>query len=583
MSGKPSNQEIARILDEIASLLSLGRENAYKARAYAQAARNVSALAVDAADLQASGRLREIPGVGASIAAKIDELVRTGHLGYLDELRRDVAPAAASLLDVPGIGPAKARELYDRLGIKSVADLSRAIDSGELATLPGFGERTIAALRREVGRIGERNRRHLLSEALPAAETVLRALQTHPAVLQIDLGGSLRRMRETIGDVDLLAASDRPEEVMDAFTTLPFVQEVLQRGPTKSAVLVSQGYQIDLRVVPPEDYGSALQHWTGAREHNIALRDIAIARGLRLSEYGLFEVATGRKVAGASEEEIYQALGLAWMPPEIRENRGEIEAAAVGRLPHLVELSDLRGDTHFHTDWSDGTASLEAMATAFRDQGLSYACLTDHSQGLAVASGLSIERLREQRRLVDEVNRKLAPFRVLHGAEVDVKGDGTLDYPDEILAWLDFVGVSVHSRFKMPEAEMTERIVRALRNPHVDVLCHPTGRLLERRAGYAVDLERVIRVAVAEGVALEIDGQPGRLDLDDIWARRAAQAGATLVIGSDAHAPDQVAHLRYGLSVARRGWLQPKDLLNTLSLDAFLARRRMPREERRAA
>ena len=264
---------------------------------------------------------------------------------------------------------------------------------------------------------------------------------------------------------------------MDAFTHLPFVREVLQRGPTKSAVLIAQGYQIDLRVVRPEDYGSTLQHFTGSREHSIALRDLALGRGLRLNEYGLSEVASGRRVAGASEEEIYQALGLAWMPPELRENRGEIEAAATGQAASTSSsLSDLRGDLHFHTDWSDGTASLEEMAMAARDRGLRYACVTDHSQGLAVAGGLSIERLREQRRLVDEVNRRLAPFRVLHGAEVDVRGDGSLDYPDEVLAELDFVGISVHSQFNQPEAEMTERIVRALRNPYVDVLCHPTGR-----------------------------------------------------------------------------------------------------------
>jgi len=564
------NQAVAQLLDSIARLLALKGESPFRVRAYTQAARNVAGMSEDVEDLWQEGRLESIPGVGTSIAAKIDEYLRTGQSTYYEELKREIAPQAAELLDVPSIGPVRAHEIYERLGITTVPELEEAARQHRLRGLPGIGERTEEKILREAVRVRLRTRRLLLGTALPAAEEVLGLLEGHPAVWRISLAGSLRRMKETIGDVDLLVASDRPADATAAFTSLPIVKEVLLVGPTRSSILTAGDLQIDLRVVRPEEYGSALQYFTGSKEHNVALRDLAIQKGLKLSEYGLFETSTGRRIASATEEQVYGALGLAWIPPELRENRGEIEAAAAGRLPKLVELRDVRGDLHLHSDWSDGLDDLETMARAALARGYEYVAITDHSQGLGVAHGLTPDRIRQQRQVVDDLNRRLAPFRVLHGIELNVRGDGALDYPDEVLAQLDFVSASIHSGFGQSEARMTERIIRALRNPFVCVLNHPTGRLLQRRPGYAVDLNRVIEVAAEEGVALEIDGQPDRLDLDDVWSRRAAEAGVRLVCDSDAHSAGQLDYARYAVAVARRGWLERRDVLNAQPLEALL-------------
>ncbi|MBI3974091.1 MAG: DNA polymerase/3'-5' exonuclease PolX [Chloroflexi bacterium] len=566
------NQEVAALLNHIAELLEAKGESPYRIGAYHTAAQRISSLPEDILTIWKAHRLEDIPGVGESIAAKIDEYLRTGRLRYLEELEQQVAPGLAALLLVPGLGPHRARTLYRALKVNRVADLAKAARERQIRNLPGFGPKLEANILREVERLEQRTRRLPLGVALPAAEEVAGMLRGHPAVERVDPAGSIRRMRDTIGDIDLLVASQQPHAAIEAFTTLPVVKEVLAKGPTRASILAAGALQIDVRVIPPEVYGAALQYFTGSKEHNIALRELALRKGLTLSEYGLFEAKSERRLASATEEEVYAALGLPWILPELRENRGEIEAAQAGRLPRLVEEGDLRGDLHVHTNWSDGADTLEVMAETARRRGYDYVVITDHSRGLGIARGLTVERIREQRQQIDALNRRLAPFRLLHGIEVNIRRDGRLDYPDDVLRQFDLVTVSVHSAFDQPEAAMTERIVRACRHPLVDVLNHPRGRLLGRREGYAVDLEAVLQAARDAGTVVEINSQPDRLDLDDLWARRAKELGVVLAIDTDAHAADHLALIRFGVAVARRAWLAPEHVLNTLPLPQLLAR-----------
>ena len=572
-----ANRAAAKVLEQIATYLSIQGENPYRVRAYQEAATHIRAMSTNVLDLWRENRLREIPGVGPSIAQKLGQFLRTGRSPYLEELQQTMPRGVERLLDIDGIGPSRARILAKELDVHTPEELAAAARAHRLRTLPGFGAKLEDRLLLEAQRWSQRDRRLLLGVAWPVADKLVELLRHNPFFRSVSAAGSLRRMKETIGDIDILAASVIPADATEHFVRLPVVKEVLAHGPTKASILLEDDLQVDLRVVEPKEWGAALQHFTGSKEHNIVLRDIAISKGLRLNEYGIFDERSGRRLGGDTEEDVYHLLGLEWMPPEIRENRGEIAAAREHRLPTLVELADLRGDLHVHTNWTDGTASLREMAIAARDAGLSYIALTDHSPSLAVAHGLSIERLREQWEIVDEVNRDLAPFRVLRSAEVDVKNDGALDLPDEILAKLDYVAVSVHTSFGMKRDEMTRRIVRAIQNPYVTTLNHPTGRLINRRPGYDVDLEAVLRAAATAGVAVEINSQINRLDLDDIWSRRAKELGCRLVINSDAHAVGNFRMLRYGTAVARRAWLTSRDVLNTLPLDgllAFLQRRR---------
>jgi DNA polymerase (family X) len=564
------NNQAASFLDEIADLLELKGDSKYRVVAYRNAANNVKDTTEDVERLWAAGDLEAIPGIGKSISSKLGELLQTGHSAYLDELRREVPAGVRHLLAVPGLGAARARIIHGELGIQTVPELEAAAREHRLRVLPGIREKTEEKILREIERLQQRSQRILLGAALPAADEVARMLASNPLVRKVEPAGSIRRMKETIGDIDLIASSERPGDVTAAFTRLPTVKEVLGSGPTKASVLTRHDLQIDLRVVQPEVYGAALQHFTGSKPHNIALREIAISQGYRLNEYGLFEEPSGQRVAFEDEADIYHRLGMDWMPPEIRENRGELRAAAEHRLPDLVKQEDLRGDLQMHTDWSDGTATLEEMTRACVEMGYQYAAVTDHSRSLKIAGGLSVERLTERLSEIEQLNERLAPFRILTSTEVDILRDGSLDYPDEILARLDVVVAAVHTSFKMDRERMTDRILRALRNPHVDILGHPTGRLLLRRDPYEVDLERVIKVASEEGVALEINALPDRLDLDDVWARRAMQLGAMLCINTDAHAPDHLTHMRYGIAVARRGWLEKKDVLNALPLEELL-------------
>ncbi|MGZ3667017.1 MAG: DNA polymerase/3'-5' exonuclease PolX [Ktedonobacterales bacterium] len=572
------NEDVASLLENSAKLLALTGGDPFRIHAYTEAARNISAMSEEIGEVHQADRLDEIPGVGASIAAKVGEYLDTGHCSYYDELKRNTPVAAVELLEVPGIGPARAKVLAQQLHITSLAELEQAVHEHKLRALPGFGEKLEQRIAREVARVAQRTSRMLLGIALPAAEEMIGALRGHPAVLAIEPAGSIRRMKETIGDIDLLVSSNRPTEVMEASTALAMVKEVLTLGPTKCSVLTHDHLQIDLRGITPDEYGSALQYFTGSKEHNIALRSLAMSHGWKLSEYGHFD-AQGLRIAGRTEQEIYAALGLEWIPPELRGNRGEIEAARRHELPRLVELSDIHGDLHAHTDWSDGYDTPERMVQAAIARGYQYLAFTDYSLSLHVARGLSVERVRQQRQLIEQLNVRYAPFRVLHGTEVDILASGDLDYLEDVLAAFDVVTASVHSVFGLSRDGMTKRMVHAICNPRVDILGHPTGRLLLRRSAYEVDLDVVLRAAVEHGVALEIDGQPDRLDLDDVWARRAQAAGAPLACESDAHAARQLEFMRYAVATARRGWVESKHVLNALPLEqlmAHLGRRRQP-------
>lgn len=563
------NEEVAQLLENIAELLMLKNENPYRIRAYTTAAQNIRALSEDIEEIARQGRLDAIPGIGEALAAKIQEYLETGSLRYYEQLKQEVPVAAVDLLEVPGIGPARAHQLYEALGISTISELLQAAQEHKLRDLPGFGPKVEERIAREAAKLAQRSRRLLLGVALPVAEEVVRLLRPHPAVEAIEPAGSLRRMKETIGDIDILVASRQPEEVAREFTRLPIVREVLATGPTRPSILTRDGLQVDLRIVEPDDYGSALQYFTGSKEHNIALRGLALERGWKLSEYGLFD-QDGKRLAGRTEEDIYQALALDWIPPELRENRGEIEAAREHRLPQLVELPQIRGDLHVHTDWSDGHDAPERMVEAAIARGYEYLAFSDHSQSLGVARGLSPEQVRKQRQLVDELNERYAPFRVLHGAEVNILPDGRLDYPEEVLELFDIVTVSIHSAFDLSRERMTARVLRAIQHPAVDILGHPTGRLLPSRLPYELDMEAVLKAAAEHGVAVEINGQPDRLDLDDVWSRRALELGVLLATNSDAHSARQLENMRYAVATARRGWAEAQHVVNTRPLPDLL-------------
>ncbi|MCL4459158.1 MAG: DNA polymerase/3'-5' exonuclease PolX [Chloroflexi bacterium] len=566
------NKEVSRILEDIADILEIKGESPFRIGAYREAARRIENLIEDVAKLTTEGKLRKIPGVGESIAAKIEEYLSTGRCQYYEDIKKDIPEGLVHLLQVPGLGPRKAQLLYKELGITGLEDLEKAAQEHRLRHLPGMGEKSEENLLRELERWKQRTQRYLLGVALPAAEEVASLMRGCLAVRQIDPAGSIRRMRQTIGDIDLLAASEGPERVMEFLVSLPMVKEVIARGSTKSSILTYDNLQIDLRVVEPDSYGAALQYFTGSKSHNIALRELAQRKGLKISEYGIFEEASGKRLGGEKEEDIYRLLGMSYIPPELRENRGEIESALRGTLPQLIDYGELRGDLHVHSNWSDGTDSLEDIALAARARGYEYLAICDHSQSLGIARGLSLERVREQRKTIIELNKKLYPFRLLAGIEVDIRGDGTLDYDDEVLQAFDLVSASIHSGFGQSKERITQRLIGAIQNPYVDVICHPTGRLIGKREAYELDLEAVLEAAAQTYTALEINAAPDRLDLDDIGARRAVELGIPLVINTDAHSTSQLGFARYGIATARRGWVDSRSVLNTLPLEQLLAR-----------
>jgi DNA polymerase (family 10) len=570
----PTNYEVAAVLREIADLLEVKGEVAFKINAYREAGRQLEVHPESVAALATEGRLRGVPGVGAAIAQKVDEYVSTGRLAFLERLRQEVPPTLVELLHVPGLGPKKIQLLHHQLGVASVADLEAALRAGAVRDLPGMGAKTEERLLAEVVRWEARNRRLPIGVARPAAEEVVRLIQAGcPDAVGVQPAGSLRRWVDTIGDVDLIAAADQADPVLDCFVGLPIVKEVLGRGGTKASVLTYQHLQMDLRVVPPEAYGAALLYFTGSKAHNVKLRTICQRRGLTLNEYGLAEEATGRVVASQREQDVYEALGMAWVPPELREDLGEIELAQQDALPRLVDATAIRGELHCHSTWSDGHLPIAGMAQAAAAHGWEYLAITDHSRSLAM-SGLSPEQVRAQWDEIDRLNAERGPLRILKGIELEIRPDGSLDYPDELLAGFDLVIASLHSGFRQDRATLTERLVRAARNRHVDVIGHPSGRIIGRREPYDVDLEAVLRAAAESGTAVEINAHPDRLDLDAAHARTARELGVLVPINTDAHHPDNFELLRYGVATGRRAWLRPEDVLNARPLDELLARLR---------
>ncbi|MBO9539377.1 DNA polymerase/3'-5' exonuclease PolX [bacterium] len=566
------NAEVATLLFRIASLLELQGGDRFRVGAYQTAARTIGAMGEDIADIWKEGRLQEIHGVGESIAAKISDFLEHGKSKYLSELEHEVPVGAVALSRVPGLGPKRAKLIAESLKIKSVTELIQEAEAHHLRDLPGMGARSEEQVLKEARRVTQRTLRLPLFVAWPLADALADLLREHPAVKEVEPAGSIRRRKETIGDIDLLVASHDPDAVFDHLATLPLVQEVLLRGPTKSTILTHTQLQVDVRVVPPETWGAALQYFTGSKQHNIHLRTLAIAKGYKVSEYGIFRVDTGARVGGATEAEIYETLGLEWMPPEIREDTGEIEAAALGRLPDLIALEDVRGDCHTHTRYSDGRDSLETMARAAMALGYGWIVITDHSYGLPVTTGLTEEKALKQRAEIARLNRELAPFRILQGVEVEIRSDGTLDFDDAFLAGFDWVGASLHvgTRGK-GEGRNTARLVSALRDEEVNGLNHPTGRIVRMREPYVADFHSVIQTAARCGKTLEINGSE-RLDLPSDLGRAARDAGLDFTLSTDAHSFEQLRLMRYAVAIARRAWVEKQRVLNALEADALCRR-----------
>jgi DNA polymerase (family 10) len=561
--------QVAAILDEIGTLLELQGENPFRCNAYHNAARALEQLEEDLAAVVREGRLTNIAGVGATLRDKITTLVTTGALPFYDDLKRKTPPGLLEMLRIGGLGPKKVKALYDELGIETLADLKKACEEGKVASLRGFGEKTQKKILEGIAFLAETGQRVRIDQALAVATRLLEGLKGVPGVHRLELGGSLRRRRETIADIDLLASADEPGPLMDRFVSLPGVVGVVGRGDTKATITVSDGVEggkrtlmnADLRVVRDEQFPFALHYFTGNKDHNIAMRVRAQARGLKLNEYEL--AGPDRSVRCTDEADVFKALGLAYIPPEMREHTGEIEAAEAGTLPELVEVSDIKGVFHCHTTYSDGNNSVEEMARAAKALGLKYFGFGDHSQSLTVANGMSVERVRRQHAEIDAVAGRLKAIRLFKGVECDILADGSLDYDDDVLAEFDYVVASVHTSFKQSREEMTARIIRAIRHPAVTMLGHATGRLLLRREGYQVDLEAVLQAAAETGTMIEINAHPARLDLDWVHCKRAKALGVNLVINPDAHSTDEIALYRYGVDVARRGWLEKGDVFNT--------------------
>ncbi|MFH0802583.1 MAG: DNA polymerase/3'-5' exonuclease PolX [bacterium] len=564
------NDAVARLFGEIAEMLELKGDNVFKIRAYEKAARIIEALPEPIESYNGRSELEAIPGIGKGISEKIKEYLESGSISFHRELLDEFPPQLIAMLRVPGLGPKKVSFLYEKAKIASIEELERAAREGKIRTLPGFGQKTEENILKGLAILRQRGGRISLGLALPLAHGIIKEMAQVPGVKAISEAGSLRRRREDIGDIDILIASLDPLSVMEAFTGLTMVREVLARGETKASVITHHNLQVDLRVVSPESYGAALQYFTGSRQHNILLRQRAEGRGLKINEYGVFAVKDGERIAGSTEEEVYRAVGLPIIPPEIRETGEEIPAAEKGTLPDLVDLRDIRGDLHAHTGFSDGINSIEEMAEGARKLGYRYLALTDHSASLKVAGGLSRERLLEKKRRIEELNALWNDFRLLYGAEVDILPDGSLDYPDELLEEMDLVIGSVHSHFRQEEAVMTARLIRALRNPHVDLIAHPSGRLIGHREEYLVDWEAFFREAAGTRTALEINSYPDRLDLNDHRARRAVQLGIPLAVNTDAHSVQNLEWMTYGVAVARRGWVEKSSVLNTWSLSDLL-------------
>lgn len=570
-----TNEELGRLFSEWADLLAIGGADQFRVRAYEKAARAVAGYSRDVADLDEKA-LVKIPAVGAHMAARIREYVEARHMHELEELREQIPAGLRELMQIPGMGPKKAVLVYEHLGITSVPDLLTAIHEHRLRDIKGLGAKTEENLQRGIQNLREHGGRIMLDVALSIAEEIIETLAGHRAVEEITSAGSLRRMCETIGDIDVLVASPRPSAVMDAFTSLDLVKDVLARGETKSSVLTVRGLQVDLRVVAEDEWGAALVYFTGSKAHNIKIREIAVKKGLKLSEYGLFRVKGNQRIAARTEEEVYAALGLPWMQPTMREDTGEVEAAVAGRLPAPVEGRDIRGDLHGHTDLTDGMAPLEEMLEWAAKCGYAYYAVTDHAERLSM-TGMKREDVLAQRKRIRALQGTFPKMRILHGSELNIGPDGDVDYDPEFLAGFDFLVASVHSHFNQSRDRMTQRIIRAMENPYVNVIGHPTTRLIGKRKGIDFDFEAVFVAAARTGTAMEINSFPDRLDLRDEHVRWATDRGVTIAVSTDSHAPKHLENMRFGVATAQRGWLTKGRTLNARTLkglEDFVAAKR---------
>ncbi len=560
------NKLVAEILYEIADLLDIKGEIFFKTRAYRMAAQTIEMLDEDIETVTKEGRLRSISGVGEALAKKIQEIVETERLDYLEKLKKEVPEGLLGFLEISGLGPKKISALYRNLNITTIEELRKACVDGKLRSLDGFGEITERNIIRGITLKEKTSGRVLLNLAYIDGNSYLEYLKKFDKIDKVSLAGSLRRMKETIGDVDILASSDYADEVMDYFVGYDNVQRVLLKGSTKTSVLLNDNLQVDLRVVKKESYGAALQYFTGSKEHNVKMRGIAIKKGFKLNEYGLFNKETDKYIVGRDEKEVYNKLGLSYVEPELRENRGEIEVASNNKLPDIVGYNDIHGDFHVHSLWSDGTDSIETIADHAQKLGYEYVCIADHSQSLKVANGLSEDRVVKKIKEIEKINKKLKDFRVFCGTECDIKPDGTLDYSDSILKKFDFVGVGIHISFKMDKEEITQRIIKAMENKYVNFVAHPTCRIIGRREPFDLDIDKIFDVARETNTFLEINCFPDRLDLNDIHSKMAKEKNVQFVLGTDAHNLNHLSFMQFGIATARRGWLEKKDILNTYSL-----------------
>ncbi len=576
------NQQIAKIFNEIAELLELKGENVFRIRAYRRAAQNLDGLSKDVSTLTDED-LAAIPGIGKDLIGKIHEYLDKGVVAKHEELKKDIPAGVLDLLRIPGLGPKKAKQFYDTLKIKSVDELEAAIKSGRLDGLPGIQKRTEENILKGIELIKRGTERTPLGRVLPLAEDIVRRVKDGAPVNRIEVAGSIRRMKETVKDIDILTTSNKPADVMDVFVRLPHVNRVLMQGPTKSSIITDEGIQVDLRVVEEDSFGAALQYFTGSKQHNIKLREMAVRKGLKINEYGVFRVPGDKKIGGKLEDDVYKALKLPWIPPELREDQGEIDAALLGKLPDLVALEDIKGDLHVHTNWSDGSHDLDTVVAAAKKKEYAYIAITDHTKGLGVAHGLDERRLADQIDLIDDANRRYAGFKILKGTEIDIRSDGRLDLADEALAGLDIVVASIHSGFKQTGEQITKRILSAIRNPYVSLIAHPTGRLIGERDAYAVDIEAILKEAAKYGVAMEVNAYPLRLDLNDMHIKLAKQYGVPLVISTDMHVTSQLDFMSYGVAVARRGWAESKDVLNALPYGQLMKRLKTSRAAKKTA
>ena len=564
------NQELAKILYEIADYLEM-EEVPFKPYAYQKAALGVESLEEDVREVYQKGgvqALKEIPGVGERIARDIEEYLKTGQIKRHQRFKKRLPLELDEIIGVEGVGPKRAKVLYQKLGIRNLKDLEKAARAGKIARLAGFGEKTEKNILEGIAFLKKSRGRFLLGEILPKVKEVQQKLESLKEVRKVNPAGSVRRRRETIGDVDFLVVSDKPAQVMDFFVSLPGVVKIWSKGSTKASVRMKEGFDMDIRVVPKRAYGSALQYFTGSKEHNIVIRRLAMDKGLKLSEYGLFR---GRKmVAGETEEGIYRALGMRWMEPELRENQGEIEAALKKKLPCLIGYGDIRGDLHTHSDWDGGANSIEEMARAAQKMGYEYIGIADHTKFLRIEHGLDERKLKRRNQEIDKLNRKFKNFKILKGCEANIMNDGSIDIKNDSLAELDYVIAGIHSSFKMSKEKMTERMIRAMKNPHVDIISHPTGRILKKRDEYQIDFDKILRAAKETGTALEISAWPERLDLNDQNIRRAKIAGVKMAINTDSHHQDHLRFMEFGIAQARRGWAEKSDIINTWSLSKLL-------------